>query len=82
MVTLEHVERLLSRLREVDAANEDTALDAKWLSLRCADTIRYRGDMQVASLRELGHEVRTFIRDHPQALPASIAEDWNLQCPP
>ena len=39
--------------------------DIEWLRLRCDDTRRLRGELQLASARQLRSDLRALAREHP-----------------
>jgi hypothetical protein len=65
---LEWIQRLVNTLRHLRKAPDAPLLDIDWLLLRCEDTLRYEGELQQDSARQLVKDVADFER-HSARLP-------------
>lgn len=77
MVTIEAVERLRACLLALERSIDVPRLDVEWLRLRCDDTLRFRGQMQQDSLRQLQKDVAQFVAEFPHLIPVSLLAEVN-----
>lgn len=68
--------RLQRYLVALEGAEHVPRLDIQWLRLRCDDTIGYRGQLQVDSMRQLRAEVADFDAEHPGLLPPALVVEF------
>ncbi|WP_437840138.1 hypothetical protein [Sorangium sp. So ce1153] len=77
MATIDTVERLRTCLLALEKSIDAPRLDVEWLRLRCDDTLRFRGQTQRDSLRQLQKDVAQFVADFPHLIPASLLDEVN-----
>ncbi|WP_437926233.1 hypothetical protein WMF37_45575 [Sorangium sp. So ce291] len=77
MVTIEAVERLRDCLLALERSMDVPRLDVDWLRLRCDDTLRFRGQAQRDSLRQLQKDIAQFVAEFPHLIPASLLDEVN-----
>jgi hypothetical protein len=77
MLAIETVERLRSCLLNVEQVAGSPHLDVEWLRLRCEDTLRFSGQLQLDSLRQLQKDVSQFVEAFPGVIPKGLTEEVN-----
>ncbi|WP_437965512.1 hypothetical protein WMF04_38640 [Sorangium sp. So ce260] len=77
MATIETVERLRTCLLALERSIDVPRLDVEWLRLRCDDTLRFRGQMQRDSIRQLQKDVAQFVAEFPHLIPVSLLDEVN-----
>jgi hypothetical protein len=77
MLTIETVERLRTCLLALERLADIPRLDIEWLRLRCDDTLRFGGQLQQDSLRQLQGDVAQLAAEFPDLIPASLLDEVN-----
>ncbi|MGK4001469.1 hypothetical protein WMF31_02510 [Sorangium sp. So ce1036] len=75
MTIVETVERLRDCLLALERSVDVPRLDVEWLRLRCDDTLRFHGQLQRDSLRQLQKDVADFVEEFPYLIPASLIDE-------
>jgi hypothetical protein len=72
MATEDVIRRLRDCLLQLEDAVGAPCLDARWLRLRCDDTLSFTGQLRDASVRQLKKDVALFVEELPELLPESL----------
>lgn len=68
------VESLRDALVRLAATPTDAHHDIDWLRLRCADTLAYHVDLQLASMKQLLVDLAAFDGEFPGMLPSDLRQ--------
>lgn len=77
MIAIETVERLRVCLLALERSTDVPRLDIEWLRVRCDDSLRFCGQLQEDSLRQLQKDVAQFVAEFSGLIPAFILDELN-----
>lgn len=77
MMTREIIERLRACLLGLERTAGAPRLDSKWLRARCDDTLAFKGQLRLDSIRQLKKDVARLDEAFPGLLSLSLIEAIN-----